>query len=247
MKSLIKKIALISCLTVGSVSLFAQIPPQAPPPPPTGPAAPPAPGMPPAPGPGLAQPPLQGNLRTLTTISGKVTAYLANDRGIYDGFTLQSSGQSYTVRFADYLGEKLMATAKKGAYLSVSGFADVDPQGINAFHLVSAKAGSTVITDTPPPAPAVPPVQDIKNYSGSITDFRKDMQGNINGVILGNKEIVQLPPPVIAQLQGLLKSGEKIEVTGFRVIPPAGAIMAEQNTLIDPQTITLNGQTYLVR
>ena len=255
MKNQLKRLAVIACLSITVMAAKAQ----APVPPPNGNMPPPPALM--VPGNNVPPPPVladatpgrrgrkgqQQGLQTLTTVSGKVTGYVVNDRNIYNAFTLLNGSQTVTVRFPDHMGEQLMADAKKGETISVNGFTDTNPQGVSEFHLVSAKVGSTQLTDTPPAPPTTLPAPEIKNYSGSIRDFRKDLQGNINGVILDNKDVIELPPLVTSQLLPVLKNGEKIEVTGFKVVPPTGVVMAQQTNSIRPQTITLNGQTYLVR
>ena len=251
MKNRIKTTLLLIAFSITGTIVFAQTPPPGAVPPPS-----PVPDGIAPPGPPMAnvqarrgrneRMPRRG-LTVLTSVSGNVVAYIANDQNVYNAFTLQTANQTMTVRFPDHLGAQLMRDAKKGESITVNGFIDTDPQGMNVFHLVSAKAGGNQIIDTPPALPVVTDAPELKNYDGTISDFRKDMQGNINGVILNSKEIIELPPHVSAQLQGMIKTGEKILVTGFKMVPPAGVVMARENSVINPQTITLNGQTYLVR
>lgn len=222
---------------------FGQIPP----PPPTAGVNPPPPG---APGMGPVREPGRGpggQLQQLIAVSGTVTDYLSNDRYIYDGFTLQNSGQTLTVRFPAHLAEKLMRAAKKGAAVSVQGFYEVSPDGANEFHLVNAEAGGSVLTDMPPAAPATPPAEVQQQYSGTIKDLRRNRDGVADGILIGDKEVVDLPPGVSAQLQVLLKPGLAISGTGTKVVLPAGVVMARDMETIRPQTITINGQTYLAR
>ena len=259
MKNQLKKATLLVGTMLAGCLAFGQAPVAGTIPPPNGkianPAVPGAPGqMPPPPagrpghGPrGADRGPMAG-LQTLTTISGKLSNYVANDRFVYNGFTLQENSQTVLVRFPEHIGSQLMAAAKKGESISVTGFSQTGPDGIAAFQLVTAKAGGTLVTDTPP-LPVVQPVSPLQqNFAGTITDFRRNQNGMISGVVLSNKEVVPLPPPVIEQLQAYLKSGLAIQGTGFKDVLPVGAVAAPgMLVFIHPQTITLNGQTYLVR
>ncbi|RZK77325.1 MAG: hypothetical protein EOO85_09115 [Pedobacter sp.] len=59
---------------------------------------------------------------------------------------------------------------------------------------------------------------------------------------------VDLPPAAIEQLQPLLKTGDKVKVNGFKESSPSGvALVADAPTVIHPQSIEVNGQTYLLR
>ncbi|TWR30941.1 hypothetical protein FPZ43_00210 [Mucilaginibacter pallidiroseus] len=251
MKNQIKKMSLLAAMLLTGSAIYAQnaktgaVPPT----PPTFHAAlPPTPPKDhPAPrGRNSRNVPQQG-LKVITTISGKVIAYVANDRNIYDSFNLQSGSKMVNVKFPDHLGSQLMRDAKKGENVVVNGFSQTDPSGVAVFHLVSATASGNQITDAPPAAPAKTNAPELKNHESTISSFQKNAEGNVNGIVLNSKEIVETPPHIMEQLQGILKVGQKISLTGFKFMPPSGVVMASSNTVIRPQTITAGGQTYLVR
>ncbi|EHQ27685.1 hypothetical protein [Mucilaginibacter paludis] len=253
MKTQIKKLAAAALLIGSCAYVSAQVPPAVNiPPAPIGPpgvATPPplanGPLLPNAAGP---QPLPQQQLQSLTTISGKIAGYLTNDRYAYNAFTLQASSNTTTVMFPEHLGQQLMNAAKKGATITVKGFTATGPDGVSTFQLVTATAAGVQINDMPPVPPAQPIITEAKTYSGNISDFRRDPQGMVNGLNLDNKVMVDLPPPATVQLQSLLKKGDQLEVSGFKDTPPAGVVLASNAPLlIHPQTITLKGQTYLIR
>ena len=240
MKNSFKQTAIATCLVLTGLWSCAQVPPS-----PTPPGAP-APGLMPPPPPGPVGAP-GARLQQLMPVSGKITAYLANDRYEYDGFTLQGTDQTVTVKFPAHLGEQLMKTVKPGTAVTVNGYYETSPLGANEFHLVNVQAGTTLITDAPPVAPVTPPAEEMKTISGTISDFRRGPDGSINGVLLSGKEVVDLPPAAAQQLQTLLTTGQKLSVTGIKATPPQGVVVAENRQLIRPQTITISGQTYMVR
>jgi len=245
MKSQIKRIAVTSCFAVMSLIASAQIRPNdnLPLPPVEGPGMGPLHHGPQDIGPqrGLA-------LRELTTLSGKVLAYQTNDRYAYNTFTLQNGRQVVTVRFPEQLGKQLMSAAGKGQSVTVTGFKDNGPDGEGVFQMASLVVGSTRIADTPPAIPVVPAVAQSGTYTGSISDFRRNPDGVIRGISLGNKLQIDLPPPAIEQLQSLLKTGDRIKVNGFKDTPPSGVVLAAgAPTVVHPETIEVNGKTYLLR
>lgn len=246
MKNQIRRIAFTACFALISGIAFAQVPPSdnVPPPPPAGPGQ-----LAPPPMDRIKKGPERGvDLKTVNMLSGKIIAYLTNDRYIYNSFTLQSGAQIVTVRFPEHLGQALMNAAKKGETITVKGFTDPGPDGVSSFQLISAAAGRNQIADTPPVAPVQPITAVAKTYTGNINSLKKDERGMINGIYLNNKVLVDLPPHAALQLQSLLRIRDRIEASGFTDTPPSGAVLAANApAMIHPQTLTINGQTYLLR
>jgi hypothetical protein len=186
-------------------------------------------------------------LQELITVQGTITAYTASDSNAYDGLTLQTSGQTSTIRFAPHLAASLMAVAKTGAPISIQGFYENTPEGLNTIHLVNATAGSQTIYDSPPVEPANPPIETIQPFNGTITELRRDPQGNPTGLVLSGSRVVELTPGVYDQLQAYLKPGTSITGSGSRQTPPPGVVLTRNTQTIHPHTLTVNGQTYMVR
>lgn len=216
--------------------------------PPVGPGIAGGPGLtptPPPPGPPgpLADRPLQ----QLQTVEGTVRSYTAADSMQYDGLVLQSSGQTVNIRFAPHLAGKLMSAAKVGSALHIQGFYETTPEGVNVVHFVSATIGGQNIYDMPPAEPIAPLPMDIQSFNGTISDLRRDRNGMPNGIVLSGNRVIDLAPGVYEQLQSYLKPGMSISGSGSMVTPPAGVVLVRNMQTIHPQTLTLNGQTYMVR
>ncbi|MFC1225324.1 hypothetical protein ACFE6N_16060 [Pedobacter sp. BG31] len=245
MKSQLKKTAVTACLALMSIVTFAQVRPtnNLPAPPDSAPGE-----MPPTPGlhkHGMERGP---GLKVLTSLSGKVIAYQTNDRYIYNRFTLQNGSQVITVRFPEQLGKQLMSAAAKGKSVMVKGFTDNGPDGVNVFQMASLAVDGTQIADTPPSVPIAPVNEPSKTFTGKINDFKRDQSGAIRGLSLDNKVEIDLPPHAMEQLQSLLKAGDKVKVTGIKDTPPSGVLLESgAPTIIHPETIEINGQTYLLR
>lgn len=245
MKGIVKMAVVLFCAALPTIYACSQI---VPPPPPGGPGGPGGPGPGAAPrGPVAPGGPGERGIQQLVTVQGSVEAYVANDRNEYDGFTLRNSGQTVNVRFAAQMGSRLRDAAKAGSAVSVQGFYETTPEGMNVLHLVAITAGGKVLYDSPPAEPATLPVVSIQSFSGTISELRRDRQGMATGIVLSGNRVIELAPGVYDQLQGYLKAGTAISGSGSPVTPPAGVVMAQNIQMIHPQTLTIDGQTYMVR
>ncbi|PLW89923.1 hypothetical protein [Mucilaginibacter sp.] len=138
-----------------------------------------------------------------------------------------------------------MKAAPKGNAISVNGTYDVTPEG-TAFRLFSLKAGSNTITDNAPPVDQNPQGEQVRNFSGTISELNHDPRGTINGVVLGSKTLVSLPPAAVEQLAGYLKIGAQISGTGIKRPVPSGVVTSKNVDVTDARTLSVSGQTYLV-
>lgn len=215
----------------------------APPPPPAG-----SPRLGQGPGAGPAQPPKAGRAQILTDLSGTLTAYTAtNDDQVYDAFTLKTSAGTETVRFPRHLGQRLMAAAKAGSAVTVTGFRDTNPEGQTVFHLVSIKAGSQTITDQRPTPPATPPTEEATTVRGTVSSLRQDPTGRTHALILSDGTVLRLPPPAAEQLSEKLKVGATIAATGTLHSLRPGEVAARPVRVVRAETLTLDGVQFLVQ
>jgi len=245
MKSQIKKTAITTGFTIMSIITFAQVRPTDNVPVPPARVAGEVPPPPASQRGGLER----GHaLKVLTSLNGKVIAYQTNDRYIYNRFTLQNGSQVTTVRFPEQLGKQLISAAAKGKSVTVKGFTDNGPDGLTAFQMASISVDGKQIVDTPPSLPIAPVNATSETFTGKINDFKRDQGGAIRGLSLDNKVEINLPPHAVGQLQPLLKAGDKVKVTGIKETPPSGVVLESgAPTIIHPETIEIDGQTYLLR
>jgi len=242
MKIEMKKSAMTIAVLLSAVSCFAQAPTATPPPPPAAINGP-------MPGPGrMQEDPNEPStpLIQLYSISGKVVCYLANERREYDGFTLQTSNGLITVKYPADLGQQLMKTSPKGSVITVNGSYDNTPDG-QLFRFYSVKVGDNFITDTPPPVDQNPPAEQVKSFAGKISELNHDQRGMINGIVLNGNTLVALPPPAVEQLAPYLKTGTEIAGTGVKRNLPAGVVTEGNLDFTDARTLSIGGQTYLIR
>lgn len=220
--------------------------------PPAGGPQPPRPGGPGHPGPG--QPgadgpaPRKAGAQALSDFSGTLTGYLAdNDDQVYDAFSFKTSTGTETVRFPRHLAQSLMAAAKAGSTITVTGFRDTDPQGRSSLHLVSLAAGGQTVRDTPPVRPSTPPTEETTTVTGTVQRLAQGPRGDTNALVLSDGTVLRLTPTAAEQLADKLKVGATVAATGTLRTPVAGEVAAKPVRVVRAQTITLGGVQFLVR
>ncbi|MFD1872196.1 OB-fold nucleic acid binding domain-containing protein [Hymenobacter bucti] len=220
----------------------------------TAPTPPPLAGgpKPPRPGDGPGRPngpgPRPAGVQALSDVSGTLTDYTAaNDDQVYDAFTLKTSAGTETVHFPRHLAQALMAAAKAGSQVTVSGFRNTDPEGRAALHLVSLMAGGQTVRDTPPARPTTPPTEEATTVRGTVQRIAQDPKGRTNAVVISDGTVLRLPPDAAAQLAEKLKVGATVAATGALRAPVAGEVAAKPVRVVRAQTITLDGVQFLVR
>lgn len=231
-------------------------PPPAPatgmPAPPVGGPQPPRPGGPGAGGPGLGGPAGPGapkaGAQALTDFSGTLTGYVAGtDDQVYDSFNFKTSTGTEVVHFPRHLGQALMAAAKAGSTVTVSGFRDTDPEGRPALHLVSLTAGGQTVRDTPPVRPTTPPTEESTTVRGTVQRLAQDPRGRTNALVMSDGTLLHLSPAAAEQLAEKLKVGATVAATGTLRTAQPGEVAAKPVRVVRAQTITLDGVQFLVR
>jgi hypothetical protein len=222
-----------------------------PPPPPAGAPRPGMlPGRPEAGGAGRPDGPgpRKSGAQALTDFSGTLTGYTAdNDEQVYDAFTLKTSTGTETVRFPRHQAQALMAAAKAGSQVTVSGFRDTDPESRTALHLISLTAGGQTVRDTPPTPPATPPTEEATTVRGTVQRLLQGPNGRTHALALNDGTIVRLSPDAAEQLAEKLKVGATVAAAGTLRAPAPGEVAAKPVRVVRAQTITLDGVQFLVR
>lgn len=253
MKNQMNKAWLTILLLAGTYAVNAQ---QVPPPPvpaiskpellasgPQNPPRPPEPNQ----KPGDDQGPLAEEAVKLTKIKGTVVNYVTNERFEYNGLSVKTSSGTVTVMFPPHLGGQILAKAKSGSAVTITGFERTSPEGEKEFQLVSLDAGGSIIADAPPVAPREPAAQEQKSITATVKQLNYSPRKDINSFTLSSGEIVNIAPHIARQLSSQLKAGEKVTVNGFLEPKRQGVVYSQNITMIRAQTLTINGQAYLVR
>ncbi|OUJ75340.1 hypothetical protein [Hymenobacter crusticola] len=210
--------------------------------------APGGPPRPPRPGDGPEEPRGKARVQELHDFSGTLTEYVAtNDDQVYDSFVFKTSAGTETVLFPRHLGQALLAVAKVGSQVSITGFRDTNPQGQPSLHLVGLSAGGQTVRDTPPVRPATPPAEETTTARGTVQRLGQDPRGRTNAVVLNDGTILRLPPTAAEQLANKLKVGATVAATGALRASVPGEVAAKPTRVVRTQTITLDGVQFLVQ
>lgn len=183
----------------------------------------------------------------LTTLKGTVVNPIANDRFEYNGLLVKTGSGNTQVLFPPHLGEQILAKAKEGAAVTITGFERKNPEGKPEFRLVSLNVNGTTVTDTPPVAPQTTVAHEQKSITAKIKELNYSPKKEVNGFTLSSGERINIPPHVANQLSSQLKTGTEVIVNGFAEPKRPGVVYSQNVTMIAAQTISINGQAYLVR
>ncbi|PKK37204.1 hypothetical protein BWI96_07605 [Siphonobacter sp. SORGH_AS_0500] len=193
------------------------------------------------------RPPQTPGIVALTNLSGTIQQFTANDESILDGFTLNTGSKTVAVRFPAHLGQAIQAAGKPGSKLTVTGVSELTPEGVEVFRLVSLTNGQTVVNDAPPAAPAVLPTPKSISVKGKVIDYQLDPQGQATGLKMSDQTLVRVPPHIASQLLTIAPKGSTISVDGYVRPIGEGQVQLTKQTVVEASTITVNGQSYLVR
>lgn len=189
----------------------------------------------------------RGRVQALTDFSGTLTAFTAdNEDKLYDGFTLKTSASTETVRFPRHLAQSLMAAAKAGSTVTVTGFRDTNPEGRSALHLVSLTAGGQTVRDQRPTATTTPPTEEATTVRGTVRSLSQDPRGRTNGLVVSDGTILRLPTAAAEQLAEKLKVGAAVAASGTLRATHPGEVAAQPVRAVRVETITLDGVQFLV-
>jgi hypothetical protein len=113
--------------------------------------------------------------------------------------------------------------------------------------MVSLNVNGQTIFDTPPTAPPAPPADSFVSGRGRVSGTQTDREGRMNGLLLDNKTILRIPPHIAYQLVDIAKNGSQVEYSGMQKMPQPGEVAVDNFKIVACNTISINGQQYLVR
>lgn len=197
------------------------------------------PGRPPLP---MGQP-APGGLRPVNAWQGKVVKWQYNEDSVFDGFYLLNGSDSLLITFPPHLGKQIAGAAKVGAHVNLTGTAESTPFGATGVRLVSIN--NATIDDSP--RQEMPQTEKFVEQKGKISSLRMGRDGMVNGLLLDNKTLLKLPPHMIMQLGNALQPGTPIAYSGNQKNAADGEISQDNLTIVHANTLTINGQQYLLR
>jgi hypothetical protein len=154
----------------------------------------------------------------------KVAQYSLTARGEVDGLILDDGTQ---VHMPPHLGAQLVSVIKPGDQITVRGLKARAVALIDAVSVTNDATNLNVV-DIGPPGPRGG-VGQVLQASGHVKAPLHGPRGDLNGVLLEDGTIVNLPPDEADRLAAELAVGQPLYVTGQGVASPFGkAIEAQQ-------------------
>ena len=204
----------------------------------------------PGPAPFGAHRPVQASgMISLTTLSGTVQKFTANDEFILNGFTLQTGAKTIIVQFPSHLGQAIQKASKLNDEVTVTGVSDITPEGEAIFRMVGLTNGKNVVTDGPPSSSPVLAIVSPTPITakGKVVDYLLNKQGQVNGLLLSDQTLVKVPPHAVGQLITIAPKETNISVEGYVRPVGEGQVRLQQQTIVEASLITVNGQSFWVR
>ncbi|HLH04698.1 MAG TPA: hypothetical protein VKX25_18165 [Bryobacteraceae bacterium] len=178
---------------------------------------------------GRPAPPRPAPSGVYQTVSGSIAQFNYNRDGLIEGFLLNNNTLVHLPpAAAGFIGSSL----RQGDTIEVAGLANSNPSGLTtiaAQHLTDRTSGKTI--SIPQPGAAAP-------YSGSgrIQQLNYAADGAVNGFLLDNGTLIEMPPFSAANPSSI-RVGGSVSFTGYARSSISG------RTVVNAQTLTVNGQS----
>lgn len=158
-----------------------------------------------------------------TSVSGTVTNWKVNNKGHIDGLYLNSGSE---IRFAPHEATGVDAIVDIGSSVSVSGCLKTSPSGASHIKMQSITnlgTGATYTSGSTSSSPP-PPSQTCQatTVAGSVSAFRYNHKGHIDGLNLNDGTVVKFKPHNGASVDAIIDPGSPVSVNGCYHTGPAG-------------------------
>jgi hypothetical protein len=108
---------------------------------------------------------------------------------------------------------------------------------LTAWALMAGTLGLCAAQVAPPP-PDASMTQATTTVNGSITGLNYGPEGEVDGFVLSNNVLVNVPRAWSAKLDGVAHTGDQVSVTGWQTASPSGM------RIIDSQTLKVGSKTF---
>lgn len=201
----------------------------------------------------------QAEAQTPMSVSGRVTGYLYNRIGDYDGLRLQTKTGEVHLFFPPHTAariRRLAATRQRITADVVPGHGgpghvppalgtqeEKNQPELTTYRLVRLRNTTSgmvfQLTDFPPPPPQSGP---LVQFEGPLLEKMQDEHGQLIA-LLTDKYLIELKPHQVEQISSLLAGVQRLGATGFeRTVE--GFVNRTGRPILHPTTLTVRGQTF---
>ncbi len=180
-------------------------------------------------------------------IQAIVLQYGSNPRGDIDKMLVAADGDSIWLHFPPHAARQILQVAKLHSSVVIEytdRMSKKDKMGAGEIQTISNNKNETadVKNILPPP----PSRGNEVTITGNKIEIKKDETGKATAFVLSNKLIV-LPPHAAEDLLALITSAKTIKIKGTERSDTAGFVNINGLCLVQPDEITIDSVTYLVR
>ncbi len=193
-------------------------------------------------------------------VSGRVTGYVTNPIGDYEGLRLQPpAGDAVALRFPPHAAGSVLAIGPVGQRVDAEAMAPrggpdaVRPERAERRHdrghvkpyrllrLRQAETGTILdLRRLPPPTPQS---GEFVQTSGTLTGTLTDGRGHLIGLLIDKTYLLELRPHQSDLLAPLLNPADRVGFSGYQR-PAAGFVNQTGRAVIRPSSLTIAGKTY---
>jgi hypothetical protein len=181
---------------------------------------------------------------TAQMTSGKVKAFVKNDKGDVDGMSLDNGA---LIHFPPHLATSITRQVQVGDGIEVRGHEHTLPTGDAAIEAKQIEVNGQVITIEEPRRPRGPKpprgprhmAESSMTAKGKVSEFHVNRHGDVDGFLLSDGTEVKLPPHQAGDLEALVQVGSQVWIEGRRHETPHGDIHLHADQIMD----TASGRT----
>jgi hypothetical protein len=151
---------------------------------------------------------------------GTVRQYTLTPRGDVDGLILNDGTE---VKVPPHFTGQIVFAIRPGDAVSIRGLRARAIQLIDASSITNVSTGKSVVDNGPPGGPDRG--GDAQAFSGRIASTLHGKQGEVNGALLEDGTVLRLPPPEAERLEGWLRPGQVVSVSGDMLDTALGRVI----------------------
>lgn len=185
----------------------------------------------------------------LTKVEGTIHSFLYKQNGVCIGLTLQTENELIRMNFPAELGAPLMDIEKRKQPITI--YFDQFSVDIKTFlfptiHAVISGTDTIKIERDYYGDPDGKHEFQIATKRGQIKDLIMDRRGKLVSIHLNNQILIEANEKIQQQLRDRLKKGKQIEVHGNERIKKEGEVYENNQSVIVPKKLIIDGIEFLV-
>jgi hypothetical protein len=169
----------------------------------------------------------------LPETKGTVKQYTLTPRGDVDGLILNDGTE---IKLPPHLTAQVVYSVRPGDAVSVRGLKARALPLVDAASVTNTATGATVVDNGPPGGPGRASTETT--LTGKVAAALHGKRGEVNGALLENGTVLQMPPPEAERVQSILQPGQSVAVRGVSLVTPLGTVIDVRAIGSSPEQLT---------